>query len=228
MPNHCQNFAHFEGDAEQIKKLEKALARETANHYKKEYTDIKYLHPYLRKKESAIPDYVTNCVHLYAENYSLILSDKKDDFTQPDYDVYDLYGSRWFECEWEVMSDTEIHFIGSSAWTPALPFFQKICTTYQLNAYGDYSELGNDFAGEFTITKEGELADTQTTYQQYEANNNPDSFFEDVLYLISNGDFESFELVLLHFKNVSWRLTEGEVELLKKEYHDYLMFLTNK
>lgn len=219
MANYCHNFAYFEGEPDQIEKLEEALARETANHLKKEYTD----------KGLAIPTYVnTNYVPLYAGNYSLILSDKKDDFTQPSYDVYDLYGSKWFECEWEVMSDTEIQFTGSSAWSPVLLFFQKICTTYQLEAYGDYAESGNDFAGEFTITKEGELVENQTTYQQYEADHNPDSFFDNTLSLICDGHFKTFDEVLNVFRNVNWDLLEGEIELLKKEYHDYLMSLTNR
>ena len=218
MANHCQNFAYFSGEPEQISKLEEALQRETANHLKEEYTD----------KGLSIPSYVTNIVPLYASNYNLILSDKQDDFTQPGYDVYDLYGSRWFECEWEVMSDTEIQLTGSSAWSPVLPFFQKICTTYQLDSYGGYAESGNDFAGEFTITKEGELADTQTTYQQYEADHNPDSFFDNILYLICEGDFNTFEEVLKCFKNVNWNLTDEELNRLKTEYSDYLLTLTNK
>jgi hypothetical protein len=218
MTNHCQNFAYFSGEPEQISKLEQALIRETANHLKEEYTD----------KGIDIPKYASNTVPLYARNYNLILSDQQDDFTKPGYDVYDLYGSRWFECEWEVMSDTEIQLTGSSAWSPVVSFFEKICTTYQLEAYGDYAESGNDFAGEFTITKEGELADNQTSYQQYEANNNPDSFFDSALYYISDGDFESFQLVLQHFENVNWKLTDVETETLKKEYHDYLMTLTDK
>ena len=219
MANHCHNFAYFSGEPEQIEKLEEALARETANHLKEEYTD----------KGLTIPTYVnTNCVPLYASNYNLILSDKQDDFTQPGYDVYDLYGSKWFECEWEVMSDTEIQFMGSSAWSPVLPFFQKICTTYQLDSYGDYAESGNDFAGEFTITKEGELADTQTTYQQYEADHNPDSFFDNILYLVCEGDFNTFDEVLKCFQNVNWDLSQEELDRLKTEYSDYLLTLTDK
>lgn len=218
MANHCHNYAYFLGEPEQIGKLEEALQRETNNHLKEEYTD----------KGLDVPSYVTNTVPLYAGNYGLILSDKKDDFTQPGYDVYDLYGSRWFECEWEVMSDTEIQLTGSSAWSPVLLFFQKICTTYQLEAYGDYAESGNDFAGEFTITKKGEIAETQTTYHQYEADHNPEGFFDSALYYISDGNFESFELVLQHFKNVDWELSEEEVETLKKEYHEFLMALTDK
>jgi hypothetical protein len=218
MANHCQNFAYFSGEPEQISKLEEALKRETANHLKEEYTD----------KGLAIPKYASNTVELYARNYNLILSDQPDDFTKPGYDVYDLYGSKWFECEWEVMCDTEIQLTGSSAWSPVIAFFEKICTTYQLDAYGDYAESGMDFAGEFTITKEGEVTDDQTSYQQYEANNNPDSFFENVLYYISDGNFESFQSVLDHFKDVSWDLTDVETETLKKEYHEYLMTLTDK
>jgi hypothetical protein len=218
MANHCQNFAYFSGEPEQISKLEQALQRETANQLKEEYTD----------KGLAIPKYASNTVELYARNYNLILSDQPDDFTKPGYDVYDLYGSKWFVCEWEVLSDTEIQFTGSSAWSPVLLFFQRICTTYELEAYGDYAESGNDFAGEFTITKEGDLHDNQTSYEQYEANNNPDAFFESALYYIYEGTFESFELVLTHFENVNWKLTKGEIEFLKKEYHDYLRTLTDK
>jgi len=218
MANHCQNFAYFSGEPEQISKLEQALQRETANHLKEEYTD----------KGLTIPSYASNTVDLYARNYNLILSDQPDDFTKPGYDVYDLYGSKWFECEWEVMSDIEIQLTGSSAWSPVVSFFQKICTTYQLDAYGDYAESGMDFAGEFTITKEGEVTDNQTSYKQYEATNNPEGFFENVLYYISDGLFESFQSVLDYFKDVNWNLTDAETKTLKEEYGNYLITFTDK
>jgi hypothetical protein len=219
MANHCYNYGYFSGDSDQIKKLEEALEREKVNHLKEDYTD----------KGLKIPSFLNgNSVILYSKNYNLILSDKKDDFTQPGYDVYNLYGSKWFECEWEVYADREIQLMGSSAWSPVIPFFQKICKTYQLESYGDYSESGNDFAGEFTINKEGELFVKEMTYLEYEAINNPESFWDYALELVEMGNFIFFEDVLDYFKEVNWELSKSEIETLTRYYKNHLQELANK
>lgn len=219
MANHCYNYGYFEGNAKQISKLITALETERAKQLKEEYTD----------KGVEIPSYTAvEGISLWAGNYSLILSEEADEYTKPDYDVYNLYGSKWFECEWEQYSDTEVQLVGDSAWSPMLPFFQKICIKYQLEGHGNYAESGMDFAGEFTIDKKGNLTNNEMSYQQYEADNNPDSFFNNVLYLISDGDFNTFDEVLNHFQNVNWTLSQQELDRLKTEYSDYLLILTDK
>ena len=118
--------------------------------------------------------------------------------------------------------------MGSSAWSPVIPFFQKICKTYQLESYGDYSESGNDFAGEFTINKEGELFVKEMTYLEYEAINNPESFWDYALELVEMGNFIFFEDVLDYFKEVNWELSKSEIETLTRYYKNHLQELANK
>jgi hypothetical protein len=214
MANHCYNYGYFHGDAEQINKLITALETEKTRILKEEYTDKAY--PRL------------SYINLWAGNYNLILSDKPDDYTKEGYDVYDLYGSKWFTCEWEVDSDKECTISGDSAWSPVLPFFAKICKKYNLTCEGNYEESGMDFAGRFVIDEGGNVEDEQMTYLEYEAINNPDSFWDNALELIEVGNFIFFEDVLDYFKRVKWELSNGEIETLTRYYKNYLQELANQ
>jgi len=214
MANYCYNYANFSGTPEQIKKLIISLEKQKSIYLKKEYID----------KQLVIPPYATiDRISLSAENYNLILSKTPDDYTKADYDVYELYGSKWFECEWQLESETNCSLLGDSAWSPVLFFFAKICKKFKLICYGDYAESGNDFAGEFTISKKGEISIKEMTYRKYESVNNPDNFWEDVLSLILDGYFEDFQEVLDYFQDVDWILNEDDVTILQNYYKDYLL-----
>ena len=109
---------------------------------------------------------------------------------------------------------------GDSAWSPMLPLFSKICKKYNLTCDGNYSESGMDFAGEFVIDSDGNIEDTQMTYKQYEAKNNPDSFWEQVIYEIEEGYFDSLEAVYQEFTRADWVLSESEKLQLKEVYEN--------
>ena len=77
-----------------------------------------------------------------------------------------------------------------------------------------------DFAGEFVMDQDGNIEDTQMTYKQYEAKNNPDSFWEQVIFEIEEGYFESLKAVYEEFIRADWQLTDLEKTQLKEAYEN--------
>jgi len=206
MANHCYNFAQFVGTPESLHKLGKRLDRITKEQLKEEYTD----------KGLAIPSYKEDIAWINGRNAHELLFKKK---STENFDVYDEYGSKWFSCHFRYdEEDTVLTMQGDSAWSPMLPLFSKICKKYNLTCDGNYSESGMDFAGEFVIDSDGTIEDTQMTYKQYEATNNPDSFWDQVIYEIEEGYFKSLEAVYQEFTRVDWVLSESESTQLKKVY----------
>jgi hypothetical protein len=132
-------------------------------------------------------------------------------------DVYDNWGSKWFEATFEIdAEDGSLTISGDSAWSPVLPFFVKLAVEYKLELEGCYDECGMDFAGMFIITKQGRLTDRQITSRQFRMQDNPEGFWEDVMEWISDGNFETIDDVKDTFDVDYWgKLTEEDVVLLQ-------------
>lgn len=210
MANHCWNYAVFEGKEERLKQLISALEKTRKEFIEKER------------------DQYDNCVWLYGLNTHKVLGTrppKKNEGGSYDIDPYDKYGSKWFDCEWIVEKKedkvTSVALQGSSAWSPMLPLFEKICKRMNLECWGNYEESGMDFAGEFTINPTGIYEHLQMSYREYQATHNPECFWEDIIINIEEGCFVSLEGVYEEFRNSGWELTEGEKEELKKVYYKH-------
>ena len=208
MANHCYNFVDFIGEPSSLHKLNKRLERITKQQLKQEYTD----------KGLAIPSYMEDTAWINGANAHQLLFKKEN---QGNFDVYDEYGSKWFECHFQYNEDdNNLTMQGDSAWSPMLPLFSKICKKYKVNCEGNYGESGMDFAGEFVMDQDGNIEDTQMTYKQYEAKNNPDSFWEQVIFEIEEGYFESLKAVYEEFIRADWQLTDLEKTQLKEAYEN--------
>lgn len=208
MANHCYNFAEFIGPADVLHKLSKRLEKITKDQLKEAYTD----------KGLPIPAYKEEVAWINGTNAHELLFKKKP---SGNFDVYDLYGSKWFECYYQYNEGDE-HLImqGDSAWSPMLPLFEKICKKFKLNCVGNYGESGMNFAGEFEFDPEGCVEHKEMTYRQYEAEHNPTSFWDQILYEIEEGYYDSLESIYEELKSVDWDLTETEKEELKKVYEE--------
>lgn len=68
-----------------------------------------------------------------------------------DNDVYDLFGSKWFEVYIDSETEDSVTISGQSAWSPMVPFWQKLSEKFNLKIEGEYDEGGDDFGGFFTI-----------------------------------------------------------------------------
>ena len=218
MANHCYNYGYFVGSRKEIEKL---LAQAQKLEEGKE----------VRYRESTP---TTAEVSLYAGNYAKLLMNKPDKgengLYSPNFDVYEKYGSKWFDAHFELQeyhNEDEIGLVisGDSAWSPMLPLFVKLCKKYKLTCEGNYEEMGMDFAGEFEITATGEIMDVQITYREFLQKNNPECFWEDLLNSIDDGHFKTLDDVLAEFNHDYWVPTEEEITQLKERHEDYLSTL---
>lgn len=208
MANHCWNYAVFSGEEKKLKQLISSLEKT-----RKAFIET----------EGYLPD---GMVWIYSLNGHMVLGTpppKQRPQGSYDIDVYSAYGSKWFDCCWEV--EKKDHVIisvslqGDSAWSPMLPFFEKICRRMNLTCFGNYEESGMDFAGEFEYNTEGEVMHNQMSYREYEAENNPDQFWENMVENIDEGYFETLEDVYAEFADCKWELTQEEKKELK-EIHE--------
>jgi hypothetical protein len=210
MANHCYNFITLWGDVNEVKKLNNRLTKLRDDALKEEYTD----------KEKEIPTYQT-AFWVHSGSAHKILFQKPDELTNH-FDVYEKYGSKWFECNWEYNEgDDFIVLQGDSAWSPMLPLFQKICRKYKLKGEGNYEEPGMDFAGEFEITTHGEIMDIQMSYREFMQKNNPESYWDQLLCDIDNGVFQCFDDIINEFNHDIWRPTAEERGELEEAFRKY-------
>lgn len=209
MANHCYNYGYFVGSRKEIQRL---LAQAKKLEEGKE----------VRYRESTP---TTAEIGLYAVNYSKLLMNRPDQQEDGNFktgfDVYEKYGSKWFDAYLELQeyhNEDEIGLIisGDSAWSPMLPLFVKLCKKYKLTCEGNYDEPGMDFAGEFTIDIDGNFEEVQMTYREYQQKNNPECFWDDITNQIDDGYFQDIESVYAEFNPEYWKLTPEEKEELKK------------
>ena len=210
MANHCYNFITLSGDVNEVKKLNNRLTKLRDDALKEEYTD----------KGQEIPKYQT-AFWVHSGSAHKILFQKPDELTNH-FDVYEKYGSKWFECNWEYNEEDDFIVLqGDSAWSPMLPLFQKICRKYKLRGEGNYEESGMDLAGEFEITTDGEIMDIQMTYREFMQKNNPESYWDQLLCDIDDGVFDSFDDIINEFNADIWKLTEEEKTELEDAFRKY-------
>lgn len=210
MANHCYNFVEFVGPADTLHKINKRLEKIVKEQIKENYTD----------KGLPVPSYKEEIAWINGANAHELLFKKEP---SGNFDVYDLYGSKWFECYFQYNEGDE-HLImqGDSAWSPMLPLFEKICKKFKICCAGNYAESGMDFAGEFTIDPEGIETHDQMTYREYEAENNPNFYWEQVIHEIEEGYYTSLDAVYQEFASVKWKLSDEEKEIINKTYQENL------
>lgn len=214
MANHCYNYGYFVGKRTEIKKII-AQAKKI---------EVTVENKYRTTDENSAQ------VSLWASVYSKILMnkpDQKEDGTyEASFDVYDKYGSKWFEAyfqleEYHNEDEIGLTISGDSAWSPMLPFFQKLCKKYKLTCEGNYEESGMDFAGEFTIDTEGNIDETQMSYGEFQQKNNPESFWDSLICNIEDGYYNDLESIYAEFNSDYWKLQEHEKEELKECFEKY-------
>ena len=139
MANYCNNQIHLEGDKESIKELRDRLTDT--------YDKFNYLNGWC--------DYILKVRDGFDYNFD---EDKRDHY---------FYGSRWFEFDIEVDSNT-ISLRGDSAWSPMEKFVEELCKVYNLIGSIEYSEGGCGFAGITEFDSNGETSRQEFTYSEYE------------------------------------------------------------
>jgi hypothetical protein len=198
MANHCYNYAYFTGDSKKLKQL---------------YSSV------LKLQEEG-----SHFVSLYSRNYPLILNDIPLKTSGTSLDVYDVYGSKWFECDLDKEEKdgeiTSVTMAGDSAWSPMLPLFTKICKKLDLSCEGHYEEPGMNFAGEFVLTKT-HYEDNMTSYRAFLATSSPEAYLEDLYNEIEEGYYQTFEDLQEELKETKFNPTAEEKERMVNSLNLY-------
>jgi len=206
MANHCYNYTNGSGSKENL-------------------TRLKTIVDALIDKESGNQVYVDCYYKVYPMFFSqeVLEQDESDEDKKAWDTVYEDYGSKWFQGEFEIdPEDGSFTISGDSAWSPMLPFFIKLAVEYGLTMEGYYEEPGMDFAGKFTISPKGELEDNQMSYNQMQMMENPDNFWENTMSLIEDGHFDTMEEIINHFEVDYWgKLSVEDLNLLEAAFKEY-------
>ena len=78
-----------------------------------------------------------------------------------------------------------------------------------------------DFAGTFTIDKDGDIIDNQTTYTQHEAQENPEGYWMRLIENIEEGEFETVDEVYARLTEDSFVINEKDKEEIEDEFKKY-------
>jgi hypothetical protein len=204
MANHCYNYATGSGSKENLTRLAKIVE-------------------IVAEQDTIIKNYVSCWSKIYPLFFPQEGGEEEEDSSDSYMDVYDDWGSKWFEGEFDIDPEGgSISIWGDSAWSPVLPFFSKLCKEYKLELEGYYDEPGMDFAGKFTIDSEGDIDEQQITSRQFRMEDNPEGFWSDVIEQIEEGCYETMEDILAEFDVDFWgKLTEEDVATLQKTFDFY-------
>jgi len=117
-------------------------------------------------------------------------------------DVYEEYGSKWFQIHIDDESYGEsgegtVTISGDSAWSPMSPLFRKLSEVYQLEVESVFEEGGNDFGGYYDC-KNGEVTkDLTFEYRVFKYIDDRDSYITSMYDDLDDGTWED----LNDFKN---------------------------
>lgn len=203
MANHCYNYVTGTGSTQDLTRLQSIVT-------------------ILKDKEVTYEDFVSCWSQIYPLFFPETEKKEQEEDDKSGLDVYENWGSKWFEASFNISPETqEITICGDSAWGPVLPFFAKLCKEYNLEFEGSYEEPGMDFAGTFTIDKEGNLNDCQTTYKEHQAQENPEGYWMDLIDLIQEGHFETLEAIYADLAEDSFKINEKDKEEIENEFKKY-------
>ena len=126
---------------------------------------------------------------LWAKTYPILLG-----ITDVPDDVYDDYGSKWFDIGWDRHGKRDASISGDSAWSPVSQLFLKLSKEYGLHIESEYEEPGCDFGG-FYDCKNGEvLRDDTYPYLKYRFKcGNYEGAIDDIKDSILNHNYETYE-----------------------------------
>ena len=207
MANHCYNYASGTGPKEELIRLQSIVNL---------------------LKNPEFPG--NNTVWCWAGVFPLFFpqpvgeQEESEDSEEPKYpDPYETWGSKWFEANFEFdLENNSIIISGDSAWSPVTFFMEKLSKEYKLELSGSYEEGGMDFAGEYSTSPEGLFNHNETTYRQYQADNYPESYWDELIMCVEDGQYDSIEAVFEELNSVEWKPTEEEKGEIEKAFAKYL------
>jgi hypothetical protein len=184
MANYCYNTSIFSGKKENLQKMYDNIIKAKQTHPEPPFE------------------------HLYYRSFFTALG---WDIPKKDVDVYEDFGSKWFDCDIDWDAEEQIVISGSSAWSPVSEFFLKLSRVYELEFTSEFDEAGCDFGG-FYSGINGEVTDNRTyTHAQYEWLSKD---FESID--LDYHEFESEEEAIEFFSSIQEVCTRKEWEVVLK------------
>lgn len=152
--------------------------------------------------------------HLWYETFFQVLGKEKEEG-----DVYNFFGTKWFDVSHVRQSDTTLTLEGSSAWAPPLGFYTDLSSVYQLNITSQYDECGCDFGGWFEVTNGEVTLDRSVSYDEFAWETNEDYAIERFIENISDGYYDTIDQITSHFY---WdKLTATDKNLAIDTFNQY-------
>ena len=152
--------------------------------------------------ESRLKNATEEVPHLWWGTYFQVLGWEKYEG-----DVYEEFGSKWFEATLIRESETSAVISGSSAWEPVCGFMQKLSQVYNFEIWLEYEEPGFDFGGWYEV-KNGEIIrDECVDYDEYQWESDQNYAIEMFMENISEGAYEDLDAVKQSFL---WNKLEPE------------------
>jgi hypothetical protein len=108
-------------------------------------------------------------------------------------DVYNQFGSRWFDANFERFSPTSMSLCGDSAWTPINEFLLRLSAVYGFTIASTYEENGEDFGGWFSCTNGEVTLDKSTSYYAFRYMDDREHTMETMLEDATEGYWESVD-----------------------------------
>jgi hypothetical protein len=126
---------------------------------------------------------------LWAKTYPILFGK-----TDVPLSLYDDYGSKWFDIEFDRHGERDATISGDSAWSPVSPLILKLSKEYNLHIELEYEEPGCDFGG-FYECKNGEvLRDETYSYLKYRFKcGNYEGAIDDIKDNILNDNYDTYE-----------------------------------
>ena len=150
------------------------------------------------------------------EDYNRIKSEGKFILNPQD----SFYGSKW-DFSPSDLTDTTINLLKISfnvdtAWSPVVPFVQRLSEKYGVNVHIEYSESGCDFYGKAFYMDGEEKYHEQYGYLEGHYHNDPEYFWGEVEFYLEDLTDTSLETFLGWFKFVD----ENDVQTLTNMYNE--------
>lgn len=168
--------------------------------------------------ESRIKEITDAKEHLWYQTFHKVLG-----IEHVEGDVYELYGSKWFDIEYERTDDNMASISGDSAWSPVNEFFRKLSEVYNLEISSEYEEPGCDFGGFFECENGEVIKDECFNYRLFKIKSDQyDSLYDDINDSIESDCYPTYEDLCSDLK------ADGVLEHMRAEDMESFKKLINK
>lgn len=126
MANNCYNYLEIEGTEEDIKKLEECIKVKKSKE---------------EEEQSGYDNYdMSKVIHVETDEKGFYKGD-----------IYELWGTKWFDGEWFENNGKSAVLTFETAWSPSLPVTLEMSQRFNLKIKHNYEEAGCDFEGDYNV-----------------------------------------------------------------------------